>query len=159
RDSDEGRWLTYGELAALRRIDRHSAVKLVTRHQWRRQKDNHGVLRILVPLRWATGTDKGTDNTTDRGTDTGTDRGTDKGTDTGTDTAAFEAALDTIREAHAGEVAALRERAEAAEQHADVANKSQITMQTLAARLSTQLADAGERAGRLERDLAAATDR
>jgi len=25
----EGRWLTYGELAQLRRIDRHSAVKLV----------------------------------------------------------------------------------------------------------------------------------
>jgi hypothetical protein len=73
----EGQWLTYGELASIRRIDRHSAVKLVTRHQWRRQKDNRGVLRILVPAEWATSKDRGTDEATDKGPDTGTDEGTD----------------------------------------------------------------------------------
>jgi hypothetical protein len=74
RDSTEGgAWLTYGELAKIRDIDRHSAVKLVTRHRWRRQKDNRGILRILVPPEWAASRDKGTD----KGTDPGTDRGTD----------------------------------------------------------------------------------
>jgi hypothetical protein len=68
----DGRWLTYSELAAIRCIDRHSAVKLVTRHRWRRQKDNRGILRIFVPLEWA-GTDKGTDSATDRDTDKGMD--------------------------------------------------------------------------------------
>ena len=65
----DGQWLTYTELAAIRRIDRHSAVKLVVRHRWRRQKDNHGVLRILVPTEWAVSRDRGTDSATDKGTD------------------------------------------------------------------------------------------
>ena len=47
--AEEGQWLTYSELAKIRRIDRHSAVKLVMRHGWRRQKDTRGALRILVP--------------------------------------------------------------------------------------------------------------
>jgi hypothetical protein len=79
--------MTYAELAEARRIDRHSAVKLVVRHRWRRQKDNRGVLRIFVPAEWAT----------PRGTDRGTDEGTDKGADVGTDNArainALEAAV------------------------------------------------------------------
>ena len=69
RDADGGSWLTYGELAEIRDIDRHSAVKVVTRHRWRRQKDNRGVLRILVPPEWAVSRDKGTDQGTDTGTD------------------------------------------------------------------------------------------
>ena len=82
QDSDaDGQWLTYGELASIRRIDRHSAVKLVTRHRWRRQKDNRDVLRIFVPTEWAMSKDRGTDQATDMGTDTGTDAGTDAGTD------------------------------------------------------------------------------
>jgi hypothetical protein len=58
-DSDDGRWLTDSELAEIRRIDRHSAVKLVMRHGWRRQKDARGALRILVPPEWALSKDKG----------------------------------------------------------------------------------------------------
>jgi chromosome segregation ATPase len=49
-------------------------AKLVTRHRWRRQKDNRGVLRILVPTDWATSKDKGTDRATDTAPDLGTDR-------------------------------------------------------------------------------------
>jgi hypothetical protein len=106
----EGRWLTYGELAALRRIDRHSAVKLVTRHRWRRQKDNRGVLRVLVPTEWTMSKDKGPDI----GSDAAMDRGTDGGTDKGTDTDAFETALAAIEAAHASEVAGLRGQVDAA---------------------------------------------
>jgi hypothetical protein len=57
--AEDGQWLTYSELADIRRIDRHSAVKLVMRRRWRRQKDNRGVLRILVPPEWALSKDRG----------------------------------------------------------------------------------------------------
>jgi hypothetical protein len=45
--------MTYTELAEARRITTSSAIKLVTRRGWRRQKDNHGVMRALVPPEWA----------------------------------------------------------------------------------------------------------
>jgi hypothetical protein len=52
--SDGSRWLTYGELAEIRGIDKRSVVKLAGRHRWRRQKDNQGYTRVLVPNEWAT---------------------------------------------------------------------------------------------------------
>ena len=96
----QGTWLTYAELAEVRGIDRHSAVKLVTRHRWRRQKDNRGVLRILVPSEWAAPKDKGTN------------RGTDQGTDMGSDMSRVVNALEAS-------VSSLTERALAAEKRAD----------------------------------------
>ena len=50
-ESDEaGRWMTYGQLAAARRINRASAERLARREKWRRQKGNDGFARVLVPL-------------------------------------------------------------------------------------------------------------
>ena len=46
----EGKWLTYAELADARGIDRQSARRMANRTHWRRQKDNHGVVRVYVPL-------------------------------------------------------------------------------------------------------------
>jgi hypothetical protein len=49
-DSGEGaRWLTHAEIAAIRGISTASAIKLALRRGWRKQKDNRGVLRCLVP--------------------------------------------------------------------------------------------------------------
>jgi hypothetical protein len=48
-ESGEGKWLTYDEIASLRGIGRESAIKLVHRTKWRRQKGNDGSARILVP--------------------------------------------------------------------------------------------------------------
>jgi hypothetical protein len=45
-----GRWMTYDELAALRGTDRLSAVKFALRYGWRKQRDNHRVARVYVPL-------------------------------------------------------------------------------------------------------------
>ena len=45
----DSRWMTYTELATARRITTSSAIKLVLRRGWRRQKDNHGTMRALVP--------------------------------------------------------------------------------------------------------------
>jgi hypothetical protein len=49
RESDDGRCMTFAELATARGISRASASKLVRRRKWRRQTDNRGTVRILVP--------------------------------------------------------------------------------------------------------------
>jgi hypothetical protein len=46
---DNGRWLTYGEIAAIRRTTRASAERLARRMKWRRQSGNDGFARVMVP--------------------------------------------------------------------------------------------------------------
>jgi hypothetical protein len=46
---EDGRWLTYAELAELRGITRKAAIRLTQRHQWRRQPGNDGATRVFVP--------------------------------------------------------------------------------------------------------------
>ena len=48
----DGRWLSYADLAAMRGIDKPSAMKLALRHQWRRRKDNCGWMQVYVPGEW-----------------------------------------------------------------------------------------------------------
>jgi hypothetical protein len=50
--SEDGRWLTYDQIAVLRRIDKPSAIKLATRHRWKRRKSNRGQVQVLVPVDW-----------------------------------------------------------------------------------------------------------
>jgi hypothetical protein len=54
---DGGRWMTFADLADARRISKASAIKLVRRHGWRRQRDNKGNVLALVPLPWAQDTE------------------------------------------------------------------------------------------------------
>ena len=59
-DDGDSRWMSYAELAEVRRITTSSAIRLVVRRGWRRQKDNQGTMRALVPVQWsepAPGTD------------------------------------------------------------------------------------------------------
>jgi chromosome segregation ATPase len=49
---EDGRWLTFGEFAAARGISRESAIRTIRRKRWRRQKDNHGTVRALIPADW-----------------------------------------------------------------------------------------------------------
>jgi hypothetical protein len=49
----DSRWMSYAELAEARRITPSSASKLAVRRGWRRQKDNHGIMRALVPPEWS----------------------------------------------------------------------------------------------------------
>lgn len=51
-EEPDGRWMSYNELAETRRISGSSALRLVLRRKWRRQKDNHGITRALVPPEW-----------------------------------------------------------------------------------------------------------
>jgi hypothetical protein len=70
QDEEGGIWLTYAELARARGIDRASAAKLVLRRRWRRQKDNQGTVRVLVPAEWADPShDKAQDDATDSAPD------------------------------------------------------------------------------------------
>jgi hypothetical protein len=48
-DAADGRWMTHAELAATRGISTASAIKLALRNGWRKQRDNRGTLRCLVP--------------------------------------------------------------------------------------------------------------
>jgi hypothetical protein len=102
-DTSDGEWLSYAELATRRGIDRQSAFKLAARHRWRRQKGNTGQVRVFVPSAFAEPEDKSSDN----------------GYDLSHHLAAFETALRTVREAHAGEAAALREHLERSEKRVE----------------------------------------
>jgi hypothetical protein len=55
--AEDGRWLTFAELSQLRGISKTAAMKLVSRHGWRRQKNNKGQVRALVPVAWVTDAD------------------------------------------------------------------------------------------------------
>jgi hypothetical protein len=94
-DQDEGHWLTYPELAAVRGIDKPSAIRLATRKKWRRQRDNHRVVRVLVPPDWASPRYQSMDQPMDKAMDRSDDQG------------ALGAALAAVEAAHQGEVAAL----------------------------------------------------
>ena len=95
---EDGRWLTYRELAESRQIDRHSAVKLVSKHGWRRQRDNHNVLRILVPVEWTMPRGRGMPKATDAAMPQGMPEGMAQGTDFTHAINAFDAALTALRE-------------------------------------------------------------
>jgi hypothetical protein len=94
----DGTWMSYGDLAASRGIDRTSALKLALRHKWRKQRDNHGVVRVYVPAEWASRQDKGAP----------------PGAAAAVDVSAAIAALEAA-------IVALRERSEAAERRANAA--------------------------------------
>ena len=105
-DGGGARWMSFAELGAARGISKASAIKLVRRHGWRRQRDNQGHVRALVPLTWAEGDRAGErdslpDSTPDNQPDTGL-------------VAGALAALETA-------VLSLTERALAAERRADSA--------------------------------------
>jgi len=91
-DAADSRWMSYAELAEARRITTVAATRLVARRGWRRQKDNHGIMRALVPPE-------------------GWEPAPGRSFDAGAHVSQAISALETA-------VAAMRERAEAAEQAA-----------------------------------------
>jgi hypothetical protein len=86
--------MTFRELAEARGISKLSAVSLVRRHGWRRQRDNQGHVRALVPLAWASHE---------------ADNQHDNPADTGAYAASIELAISALREAHVREIATLRD--------------------------------------------------
>jgi hypothetical protein len=98
-DDQAARWMTFTELATLRGISKLSAVALVRRHSWRRQRDNQGHMTALVPAAWADTepTSEPTDQPADQADISLTARSL----------AVLEDALAAIREAKDSEIATL----------------------------------------------------
>jgi hypothetical protein len=57
--NQDGRWMTFAELAATRGITRASAIRMVRRKRWRRMQDNQGRALTLVPEEWLARPDDG----------------------------------------------------------------------------------------------------
>jgi hypothetical protein len=125
--SDDGKWLTYQQLAEVRRISKPSAIRLVMRHRWRRQRDNERVVRVLVPPDMLEPDRAPYDASDDASDDTSHDA---------TLAAGALAALETA-------VLSLTERAQAADRRADSAF-------ALAQGTMAQLGEANARADRAE---------
>jgi hypothetical protein len=146
---DGGRWLTYPELSAVRGIDKPSAIRLATRKKWRRQRDNHRVVRVLVPPEWMSPRYQSMDQPMERWTPDmdrpmdqqarSMDRSSEqqsRAMDRSSDGAGFTATLAALEAAHAGEIAAL---------HGQIDG-----LKTVADRSMDQLADANRRADAAE---------
>jgi hypothetical protein len=129
-DLSDGEWLTYAELATRRGIDRQSAFKLAARLRWRRQKSNTGQVRVFVPSAFAEPDDQAPDTSYD----------------VSHHLAVFEAALTTISEAHAGEVAVLREQLAAARAGANTSQDRAIQADTRAEAAESRAKQADARA-------------
>jgi hypothetical protein len=125
-DGRNGRWLTYSELAAVRGINRASAVKLVQRERWPRSSgnDRQRTVRVLVPEDWLTPAKEFRANT--------------------------EGNPSLSRE-DTGMMATLTARAERAEQRADEANKRADVAVALADRTLARLTEVTAQADQAEK--------
>jgi hypothetical protein len=143
RDSTaDARWMTFAELAKVRGISKASAIKLIRRHGWRRQRDNQGHVRALVPLPWTQSDgEQEPDITPDR--DRERDNRGDREAYSPPDSVTLDAGL-----------AAAIARAERAENQADEANKRADVAVALADRTLAGLAEANARADRAEQAIA-----
>ena len=140
-DDADSRWMSYTELAETRRITTASAIRLVLRRGWRRQADNQGTMRALVPLQWS---------------EPAPGKDVDPGGHFSRAIAALEASVVTLRErAETAEhaVRAERERADRAE----VAARAELSRGNfLRDRIDTLRADLAEAAYEAEMALRAA---
>ena len=145
-ERDDGRWLTYPELAGVRGIDKPSAIRLATRKKWRRQRDNHRVVRVLVPTEWLSPRYQSMDRPIDQSRDRAAEQSMEQPSrdmDRSGDRADFAAAVAAIEAAHTGEVAALHGQIAGLKSAVDVATAS-------LAEANAGRAQAAERASRAE---------
>ena len=125
------RWVTLRELADAREISQHSAARLVRRHRWRRQTDNQGHVRALVPT-------EALDRTADR-------PGAMPPASPVDGPGAGPARLSELAAAIDSMVSLLRGQLGRAESRADAAEAARADAQARADRSLAQLADAAAR--------------
>jgi len=113
-DAEPGsRWLTHRQLADIRGISTASAIKLALRHGWRKQKDNRGLVRCLVPPEWTSAKRdmQAADLSADERAAVGADTGADKSSEISLLRSVYETALEatTARvDALIGQIEALK---------------------------------------------------
>jgi hypothetical protein len=145
--ADGGRWMTHDELAAVRGIDRPSAVKLALRHGWPRRRDRGRVTQVRVPAEWAVRRR--------------VEGGTGTGANTPLDTAPFEteqarrAAETQAKQSdhtRAVERSMWQERLAHERERAETAERERDRLQTMIDGLETRLAAAEARADTADED-------
>jgi hypothetical protein len=152
-----GAWLTKAELAATRGITLASATRMIRRQGWRRQTGNDGRVRVFVPLGQSDprpqvrpeGNPKGTPENGSEGAP-----GATPGADLSL-SEAFTAALAEVREAHASEVATMRDQLGRERERAD---QAEVAVADLRLRIEDVTARLDEAEARAERALLAAKD-
>jgi hypothetical protein len=146
--ADDGRWMTYGELAAARHIQQWAAIRLAQRHLLRRQSGNDGLARVWVPSEMASSSPH---------------RPTPPVSDA--DDIDDDTSPDVTTPFHVRALVALEDALMVANTRADEAGKCADDALALADRTLAQLADASARAERAEaradglRDLLADAER
>lgn len=106
-DAEPGsRWLTHRQLAGIRGISTASAIKLALRHGWRKQKDNRGTVRCLVPPEWI-------NSQGDRQAGTSADERADVGADKSSEISVLRGAYEAALEANKAQIDALGGQIEA----------------------------------------------
>jgi hypothetical protein len=106
-DAEPGsRWLTHRQLAEIRGISTASAIKLALRHGWRKQRDNRGLVRCLVPPEW-------TSPRSDMQANPSADERADVGADKSPEISLLRSLYETALEATTARVDALRGQIEA----------------------------------------------
>ena len=139
------RWMTHTELAKARGISTASAIKLALRHGWRKQKDNRGAVRCLVPPEFASAKSLGVDRVAAAGADAGADNSSE--------ISVLQSAYHAALEAKDGEIAALKGQISALSQ-GFAAERAALRSETDLARADAQAAR--ETAERADRDRRAA---
>jgi hypothetical protein len=156
-----GAWLTKAELAEARGITIASATRMIRRQGWRRQPGNDGRVRVFVPQGQSDPRPQvrpeGTPQVTPEDGEESDHRAAPKVTPGSalSLSEAFSAALAEIREAHAGEVATLRDQLARERATADVAEAAVTELRLRTEGLTVRLDEAEER---VERALATAKD-
>jgi hypothetical protein len=161
--------MTYDELAGARGIDGQSARRMADRTRWHRQRDNHGVVRVFVPLQHAVRSRRHRDPPTGPPADVSTDTPAVMSADLSAVIKPLEVAVSALREQleHANgraqqaekQVATAENRANQAENRASRAEEGALSERNRAD-LGEAGRDAAEiRANRAEQTLTAERNR
>ena len=147
---DDRRWLSYQQLGEARRISRASAIRLARKHRWRRQANNQGTVLVAVPVAFLTPDPR---TSGDRHGDYPSNRPDDHPGGEAI-AGAFDRALQAVQAAHAGEIAALRQRADTLRDRVEDLQVQVVQLEEEGAWLSAQAEAAEARANLAERELA-----
>jgi len=136
---EDARWMTYEALAQARGTTKRAAVVLVRRKRWPRQTNNAGHVTALVPVTWAEPREESV--APPHSAPGGAAHAI----------AVLERTVEALREAHAGERAALQAQVEAQATIAAEARMEVAALKIAAEQAEAAAQEAAQRAERLER--------
>jgi hypothetical protein len=140
QDNPEERWMTFAELADARGISRESAIRLIRKKRWRRQRDNRGNVIALIPDPWADPPDRPADDPAERPAEQANNPAEPRWAINGFHTqalATLDTAVTTLRE----QLVRAEARADSADQRADQAEARADAAESDSRRADALIAD------------------